>query len=362
MASQAARKRGQSLDLCQLCLSGGTGHTGHLSTADNCFPYDVTNPTRRAYQEVLRQYEMARGAILVPGRSPRAVPAPPSQDEGEVGMPSMTASSLASASTSPTPVAARPTGVIRGLTLYKRVPPELYQNLLLGLHPLVDVIDDFEEAKGHTPAGDDLADDLAAIAEATTYHDEGGNPDAELKEEGQNTVDDKGPQGHEGSTSAPRLQLLQERDAQGNFPLGLDAYDTVEEKWKAHRRESKTTYGANHKEQRCQGSWTKDQPRWTRTAMSGTRCESCLTLVSLRRGKTPDHHCIPYCENPEAWRLAELLMFAVHDVLACMFALIRSACFLSIRGFHLKGRLPLQLKLFSLPNSSQPPRLWGCVL
>ena len=177
MASQAARKRGQSLDPCQLCLSGGTGHTGHLSTADNCFPYGVTNPTRRAYQEVLRQYGMARGAILVPGPSPRAVPAPLSQDEGEVGMPSMTASSLASASTSPTPVAARPTGVIRGLTLTSACRPSSTRICCSrGLHPLVDVIDDSEEAKGHTPAGDDLA----AIAEATTYHDEGGNPDAEL--------------------------------------------------------------------------------------------------------------------------------------------------------------------------------------
>ncbi|CAE7550172.1 unnamed protein product [Symbiodinium microadriaticum] len=62
-------------------------------------------------------------------------------------------------------------------------PPQhgdLHPDLTLEIH---------DEAKGNTPAGDDLADDLAEIAE-------GGNPDAELSEEdneeGPNTVDDKG--------------------------------------------------------------------------------------------------------------------------------------------------------------------------
>ena len=128
----------------------------------------------------------------------------------------------------------------------------------------------------NAPAGDHLAE----IAEAAADNEKGDNPDAELSEEDQNNFENKN-KGQKRSTPAPssptgppprltdrqraRLhQFLQERDDQGNVPFGLDAYDTDEEKRHAYRRASETTYRANRKEQRHQGSWTKDQPRWTR--------------------------------------------------------------------------------------------------
>ena len=60
MASKKTGKRGQSPDLFHKCVNGGSGHTGHLTTADNCILYGVANPSGAVYQEVLCQYEMAR--------------------------------------------------------------------------------------------------------------------------------------------------------------------------------------------------------------------------------------------------------------------------------------------------------------
>ena len=52
-------------------------------------------------------------------------------------------------------------------------------------------------------------------------------------------------------------QLLQERDDQGNVPFGLDAYDTDEEKWRADRRASKTTYRSTAKTKGTKGHGPK---------------------------------------------------------------------------------------------------------
>ena len=50
---------GKTLDVCRKCRKGGEGHTGHLTTADNCVLYRVTNPSRAEYLEVLRDHELS---------------------------------------------------------------------------------------------------------------------------------------------------------------------------------------------------------------------------------------------------------------------------------------------------------------
>ena len=51
--------RGKPPEVHQKCLAGGRGHTGHLTTADNCIMFGISNPTRGEYECILRLHEAA---------------------------------------------------------------------------------------------------------------------------------------------------------------------------------------------------------------------------------------------------------------------------------------------------------------
>ena len=69
--------RGKPPEVYQKCLAGGRGHTGHLTTADNCIMFGVSNPTRGEYECILRlreaalaQDDIATRAAMDRGKSP----------------------------------------------------------------------------------------------------------------------------------------------------------------------------------------------------------------------------------------------------------------------------------------------------
>ena len=77
------KKPDSKTSVCQKCLKGGRGHTGHLTTADNCLLYGETNPTKETYERVMKEHEAAfkqddaatRATLTERGNSPAHVPA-----------------------------------------------------------------------------------------------------------------------------------------------------------------------------------------------------------------------------------------------------------------------------------------------